>query len=125
MADRSRNLITQSRRLIAQSHALLARCQAKPIEPGEQQFHFLVELIPQIVWTARADGKAEYFNRRWAEYTGLSAELTISGGRSVVHPEDFERYRKTWAAAIATGTLYEVEYRLRRFDGVYRWHLGR
>jgi PAS domain S-box-containing protein len=94
---------------------------------SEQDYKYLADAMPQIVWTARADGYLDYYNRRWFEYTGLTLEQTEGWGwQPVLHPEDVEPCLKRWATAVETGEAYEIEYRFRRAsDGSYRWHLGR
>jgi PAS domain S-box-containing protein len=87
----------------------------------------LAEAIPQIVWTARSDGHIDYANRRWREYTGLTPAETDGWkwGRAL-HPDDLDRVSREWAEAIASGTVFETEYRVRRgSDGAYRWFLVR
>jgi PAS domain S-box-containing protein len=86
----------------------------------------LAEAIPQLVWTADPAGNGDWFNRHWTEFTGLDAET--SRGRAwqgVVHPDDAARAAARWALSVSSGEPFEVEYRLRRFDGAYRWHLAR
>ncbi|HYO09803.1 MAG TPA: response regulator [Tepidisphaeraceae bacterium] len=94
---------------------------------GEEQYRFLAESIPQIVWTAGADGRHEYFNQRWFQYTGLPREQSLDWGwRSALHPDDVDGCLRRWHESVAAGHVYEVEYRFRRgSDGAYRWHLGR
>ncbi|KYF70084.1 hypothetical protein BE15_31960 [Sorangium cellulosum] len=92
----------------------------------EPQFRLLAESIPQLVWAACCDGSFEYVNRRFREYTGLSAEQARRLGlAAVLHPEDAARYAAAWRAAVAGGAALDLEVRLRRHDGVYRWFLGR
>ncbi len=91
-----------------------------------QRYHFLAEAMPQIVWTAKPDGSVDYFNQRWFDYTGISLEQAIDWGwKPVLHPDDVETCLEHWNNSIKTGANYEVEYRFRRKDGVYRWQLGR
>jgi PAS domain S-box-containing protein len=93
---------------------------------GEEQYRFMAESIPQMVFTATADGTTDHFNRRWTAYTGRTlAESIRDGWHGVLHPDDLQRCVARWSHAVATGELYEIEYRLRRRDGAYRWHLGR
>jgi PAS domain S-box-containing protein len=93
---------------------------------SEEQIRFIAEALPQIVWTARPDGLVDFMNSRWFEYTGLTEEETYHGLKTAVHPDDYDRYMKTWERAIKTKETYEIEYRFRRAsDGEYRWHLGR
>jgi PAS domain S-box-containing protein len=99
-----------------------------PEEPEQQgnQYRSLAEAIPQIVWTARADGCVEYLNRRWLNYTGRSETSSHGWGwTDVVHPDDMSHCLRLWKTSLETGQPYELQYRLRRHDGVYRWFLGR
>lgn len=90
-----------------------------------EQFRLLTDFSPTMQWTARPDGSAEFFNARVLEYTGRSqAQLEGWGWRDVVHPDDWERCLARWTKAFGKGQPYEVEYRLRRRDGRYLWHLG-
>ncbi|WNZ63076.1 PAS domain-containing protein [Myxococcus sp. MxC21-1] len=86
----------------------------------------LFEGIPQLIWVTRADGHHEYYNARWYAYTGLTPEQSLGAGwRLAFHPDDLEVAGRRWADSLRTGEPYEVEYRCRRHDGVWRWHLGR
>jgi PAS domain S-box-containing protein len=86
----------------------------------------MAEAIPQIVWTAHADGVVDYFNRRWFEYTGMSHEATAGSWEAAVHPIDLPRCRKEWREALRTGAMLELECRLKRgSDDAYHWHLCR
>jgi PAS domain S-box-containing protein len=90
-----------------------------------RQPYLFAESIPHMVWVAGSDGDTHYFNRRCVEYTGLSRQLLGQGWRHVVHPDDLPRTLERWGHALRSGLPYEVEYRLRRADGAYRWHIGR
>ena len=93
---------------------------------SEQRFQLLAEAIPQIVWSIHPDGHDVYLSPRWQEYTGQDPALALAEQwRSAVHPDDYERCFTSWAAAAQTRSLWQIEYRLRRADGEYRWHLGR
>ena len=88
-------------------------------------YRMIAETIPLLVWATRADGGAEFFNRRFYDYTGRSfSELDGWGWKSLIHPEDLERTLASWTRALQTGERYEIEYRMRRHDGEYRWHHG-
>ncbi|HET7898957.1 MAG TPA: PAS domain-containing protein, partial [Flavisolibacter sp.] len=90
------------------------------------EFQFVTDFMPQMVWSTRPDGYHDFFNEQWYNYTGLSFEQTKDQGWSlVVHPDDFDRTWKTWQHSLQTGEIYDIEYRLRRYDGKYRWFLGR
>lgn len=80
--------------------------------------------MPHVVWTASADGVTTSLNRRGVAYTGSRPGPNCDGGwLSRVYPDDRKLARRAWAEAVAGGTDYAVEYRFRRFDGAYRWHL--
>lgn len=87
----------------------------------------VLDAMPQMVWTADAQGRLKYANRRWIEYTGLSLEVAAClGWEPVLHPADRERTWTAWHRAAQAGSVFEVEHRLRRAqDGRYRWHLAR
>jgi PAS domain S-box-containing protein len=93
----------------------------------EQAFRQLADAMPQIVWTALPDGRIDYCNQRWFDYTGLTFEQTQGWGwQPVVHPDDLAQCNERWTASLATGEPYHIEYRFKRAaDGAYRWHLGR
>lgn len=94
--------------------------------PGEA-FHAIAEAMPQLVWTARPDGRIDYFNERWLEYSGLSREEFRNRGKDVgiVHPDEAPRTFESWKGAVGSGEPFEIEHRLRRHDGTYRWFLTR
>src|SRR4029077_9632570 len=72
------------------------------------------------------DGAPDYLNARNTEYTGLTPEqLRGRDWRSTLHPEDVPRCLELWTRSTVTGELFEAEYRLRRADGAFRWHLAR
>jgi PAS domain S-box-containing protein len=98
------------------------------LEASEERYRSLADAMPQIVWTARADGHVDYYNRRWFEYTGFTEEesLAAEGWKGVLHPDDVEPCQQRWYASVSTGQEYKIEYRFKRAsDGAYRWHLGR
>ncbi len=89
-------------------------------------FQELADTMPQIVWAANVEGVADYYNRQWYDFTGL-APGTVGNERwgQIVHPEDLKPMMNVWGAAMRSGETYEMECRLRRVDGVYRWFLAR
>ncbi|MDP5339095.1 MAG: ATP-binding protein [Nodularia sp. (in: cyanobacteria)] len=97
------------------------------LRQSEERYRYLAESIPQLVWTADAEGNSDYFNSNWCEYTGLKMEHSVGyGWLTALHPDDVERAEQVWLNALSNGTLYETEYRFQRAaDGCYRWHLGR
>ncbi|GMU07097.1 hybrid sensor histidine kinase/response regulator [Corallococcus caeni] len=91
------------------------------------RYRRLTEALPEPMWAARADGSLTYANRAWREYTGHQEgyELSLSSFLQDVHPADRERMRTVWADAVVQLQNSTEEFRLRRKDGVYRWHLAR
>ena len=97
-------------------------------EPASQApvVRLVVDAIPTLAWSARADGSADFFNRRWLDYTGLSPEEARDWGwTGALHSDDLNRLVDYWRSVLASGKPGEIEGRLRRFDGVYRWFLFR
>ncbi|MGZ8302081.1 MAG: PAS domain S-box protein [Telluria sp.] len=89
-------------------------------------FRTLSQAMPNQVWAAPADGMLDWFNDRVYEYIGAApGELDGGGWAAAVHPDDAGDAMAAWHAAVASGDTYQVEFRIRRFDGVYRWHLVR
>ncbi|MBA2270452.1 MAG: response regulator, partial [Chthoniobacterales bacterium] len=92
-----------------------------------ETFRELADSLPQIVWIALPDGTHQYYNKQWSDYTGLTLEnSTDAAWRERFHPDDCERAETAWQQALAAGTPYEIEFRLKRSsDDEYRWFLGR
>src|SRR5216683_3079704 len=92
----------------------------------EDKFRVMVDAIPTLAWCSLADGSVEFFNQRWHDYTGLSPQEAHRWGWKVtIHPEDLEKSMEKWRALLAAGEPGELEARLRRHDGEYRWFLFR
>jgi PAS domain S-box-containing protein len=90
----------------------------------ESQRHYraLAESLPHLVWTCRPDGSCDYLSPQWVEYTGLpAAEQLGSGWAEQLHPEDRERVQAEWSRATVSGDTFDIEFRIRRADGLYRW----
>lgn len=93
---------------------------------SETKFRVLADSMPQMVWSTQPDGFHDYYNARWYEFTGVPAGSTDGEGwNDMFHPDDQTRAWEAWRHSLETGDPYEIEYRLRRADGVYRWTLGR
>jgi two-component system CheB/CheR fusion protein len=91
-----------------------------------QEFKFVTDFMPQMVWATQPDGYHDFFNKQWYDFTGLDFEQTKNKGWSLIlHPEDYDRAWKVWEHSLKTGKTYEIEYRMRRWDGEYRWFLAR
>jgi len=96
------------------------------IKNSEDRLRTIIDTIPALAWSARPDGSAEFFNRRWLDYAGLSAEEASDWGWTVaLHREDRARLTDYWRRLLASGEAGEIEARLRRFDGEFRWFLFR
>ena len=93
---------------------------------SETRFRTLADTMPQMVWSTLPDGYHDYYNARWYDFTGAPAGSTDGEGwNDMFHPEDQERAWATWRHSLTTGEAYQIEYRLKHFDGTYRWVLGR
>jgi PAS domain S-box-containing protein len=87
----------------------------------ELELSNLIEALPGLVWTALPDGRAEFLNRRWCEYTGLRLEQAVGfGWQSALHPDDADLVLEYWRSILESRQSGEVEARLRRYDGEYR-----
>ncbi|MCC7243767.1 MAG: PAS domain-containing protein [Acidobacteria bacterium] len=107
------------------------------LRDSEQRFRTLADAMPQIVWSARADGYHDYFNARWYGYTGSPQRGEPSGERDAaglghgwswrdyVHPSDVDAALAAWVRSLASGQSYHAQWRLRRQDGTYRWFIAR
>ena len=100
--------------------------QNERLQQSERELREIIETIPCMAWSAAASGAAQFFNRRWLEYAGLTADQVENWGWTVaVHPDDLNALVDYWRTVVASGQSGEIEGRLRRFDGVYRWFLFR
>jgi formate hydrogenlyase transcriptional activator len=100
--------------------------QNEQLHRSQRELREVIESIPSMAWSAAADGAAEFFNRRWLDYAGLSPDQLRGWGWTVaVHPDDLNEIADYWRGVLASGEPGEIEGRLRRFDGVYRWFLFR
>lgn len=88
-----------------------------------RQYRNLADSIPHIVWKARVEGTVDYFNRGWYKYTGLTEGESIgSAWQSAIHPDDLGRFLLNWMRSMGTQKPFEIEARVRRLDGLWRWH---
>ncbi|MEI9936146.1 MAG: PAS domain-containing protein [Pseudomonadota bacterium] len=91
----------------------------------EDELSRLVDTLPGLIWIARADARIDFLNQRWCEYTGLGIDEMCQGWHTVVHPQDMRMVQERWPLLVACGDVFEMEVRLRRFDGEYHWFLVR
>lgn len=113
---------------VSERSRLLEREREARLEAESSDLHYraLAAMIPQQVWTATPDGALDFVNQRVTDYFGRSFEEVIGAGwKDVIHPTDLTGVVERWVRSLSTGEEYEVEFRLRRKDGEYRWHLGR
>jgi formate hydrogenlyase transcriptional activator len=93
---------------------------------SEARLRKIIDTIPTLAWCNLTDGSNDFVNRRWSDYTGLSQEeVKRVGCKVAIHPEDLPRWLDQWRGLIASGAGGEIEARLRRHDGDYRWFLIR
>src|SRR5262249_27499964 len=96
------------------------------IRASERNLKLIIDTIPALAWSARADGSAEFFNQHYLDYVGLSAEQARDWGwTAAVHVDDLNGFAATWQRIMVSGERGEAEARLRRHDGNYRWFLVR
>ena len=102
------------------------RIRTKLME-SEARFRQLADTMPQMVWTAQADGYLDYYNERWYEFTGFSRDaFGDASWERILHPEDLQRTRDSWYTAVSSGESYNIEYRFRdRQENRWRWFMGR
>jgi len=92
------------------------------LRESEGRFRQLAESLPQLVWTCRADGTCDYISPQFVAYTGIPEAKQLGfDWLQQVHPDDREPLFAAWNRTVATGEPFDVEYRIRRNDGVYRW----
>ena len=87
-----------------------------------QRWRQLAEAMPHLVWTCRPDGNCDYLSSQWVAYTGRpEAEQLGSAWLEAVHPADRDGLAVAWQRAVTSGGVLDVEFRICRFDGEYRW----
>ncbi|MFB2923637.1 PAS domain S-box protein [Aerosakkonema funiforme] len=98
----------------------------KELLKSEERFRNLVNSAPLLLWTSSTDGNCDFLNQSWLDFTGRTMESEIGNGwMEGVHPEDFQLCWNTYFSALALRQNFEIEYRLRRADGEYRWILDK
>jgi PAS domain S-box-containing protein len=93
---------------------------------AEDRTRLIIDTVPAQLWTETPEGVVDFVNRRWVDYTGMTLEQAVGWGwTNMVHPDDIERVLSKWRILISEGKPREIESRLRRSDGTYRWFLSR
>ncbi|MCC3160786.1 PAS domain-containing protein [Hymenobacter sp. 15J16-1T3B] len=101
---------------------LRARQMQQELAESQERARFTLEALPIMVWTTSPDGELEYFNQRWLQYTGKTlAQLQGFAWADDIHPDDRARILDIWRQHLQSGQEVQLEYRLRRHDGHYRW----
>jgi len=95
----------------------------RELQRSERRFRALADTMPHLVWSADADGKLDYCNQGFLDFTGQSA--VNDEWKKLLHPDDERRTRAVWRRARETAEPYEIEYRFRNTSGRYRWLLCR
>jgi PAS domain S-box-containing protein len=104
----------------------VALTRSKALALTNTEFRMIADAWPQIVWVVGPNGWAEYINRVGTAYAGVPLEeISGRGWTAIVHPDDRSEVLRLWDQAVIAGTSFELEYRVRRFDGEYRSHLSR
>ncbi|HVF90010.1 MAG TPA: PAS domain S-box protein, partial [Blastocatellia bacterium] len=98
----------------------------RAMRESENRFHVLADTAPVLVWMSGTDALSDFFNKPWLEYTGRAMEQELSNGWTEgLHPDDSERCLDLYLSSFEAREPFTTEYRLRRFDGQYRWFLSR
>ncbi len=104
-----------------QLHESAARLRA-----SETRYRLLTDTLPQLVWTCLPDGSCDYLSRQWVEYTGIPAQQQLgTSWLDTLHPDDRERTHDHWKGAVGGRHSYDIDFRIRRRDGAYRWFKAR
>ena len=113
--------------IMALSEDITERKRAEEaLKASEREFGLIINTIPALAWSAGPDGRNDFFNQRWLDYTGLSAEQSRDWGwMAAIHPDDVKVVTDYCQSSLASGTAAKVEARICRFDGAYRWFLFR
>ena len=107
------------------AHVERAAAEAE-LRASEENFRTLARAMPNHVWTSPPDGQLNWFNEQVYAYSGAApGSLDSAGWASLVHPDDLPDALVRWKTALTTGEPYQTEFRLRRADGSWRWHIAR
>ncbi|HTL09226.1 MAG TPA: PAS domain S-box protein, partial [Chitinophagaceae bacterium] len=111
----------------AQAARFIERKQAEEnLRASEQRFRILNDAVTQLIWANDEKGVANYFNQRWFEYSGLSFHESFGKcWEAIIHPDDAATSIQQWHKDLENGEVFDAEFRLRRQDGIYRWHIAR
>src|SRR3712207_2556100 len=92
---------------------------------SEARFRTMADTVPVMVWLSDTNKQRTYFNRCWLDFTGRTLEQDLGyGWTEDLHPDDLRRYMDLYESSFDTRTEFKIEYRLKRYDGEYRWVLS-
>lgn len=95
------------------------------LQASEVRFRHLADAMPQIVWTASPDGRPDYCNERWYEFSGCARD-TVMDWESLLHPDDLAPFRDAWRESVQSGNPFNIEYRFRdKRENRWRWFMAR
>ena len=119
--------VEEARRQIDAKYRQVSAEALAQAQKSEARLRLIIDTIPVPAWSSRADGATDFVNQRWLDYTGITAEEALGWGWKVVsHPDDLASNAEYWRSVLASPDVdRELEGRLRRFDGTYRWFLFR
>lgn len=92
---------------------------------AQQRFQQWADSMPIVVWTAASDNQLTFVSQLMSTFSGMQTEDLLLNWLDIVHPEDRERVMSHWQHCLRTGDPYNIEFRFRRLDGQYIWHLTR
>jgi len=99
--------------------------RTKELDNSRERLKFMADTIPVVVWMANSEGKYEYYNRLWYDYTGLTAEESLGDGWQIaVHPDDLANSISNWEHSVKTGVPFKTEDRKMSVHGDYRWFVA-
>jgi PAS domain S-box-containing protein len=121
--ERTRQLATTNEAL--RTEIAERKLAAEAVQQAEDRTRLIINTIPTMAWSLRADGALDFINQRWLEYAGLSLEEAIAEPTRPMHSEELPMVMGKWLQDMDAGEPFEAEMRLRRADGQYRWFLVR
>jgi PAS domain S-box-containing protein len=105
--------------------AIDAQRREQALVSAEMRLRAVIDAIPAAVWSAEPDGSVDFVNQRWLDFLGMSRyQFDERGWKAVVHPDDLARSERSWRHVLASGEAFEIEHRVKRADGEYRWMLA-
>ena len=102
------------------------RLAEEGLRERELNLRRITQTIPGMLWSATPEGAVDYCNRPWLDFTAMTAEQAMGWGWTAgIYPDDRDSLIERWRSCLASGTPFDMEARMRRFDGAYRWFLFR